>query len=101
MLSITTKDGSLITLSANVLEQITYQNSDLEFLKVISSETLADNIPRISSSADIDILAIFGTLWKENEWFFLSSFRFITIVEGENLHGFRSSSLNHKSFTDK
>ena len=70
MLSITTKDGSLITLSANVLEQITYQNSDLEFLKVISSETLADNIPRISSSADIDILVNFGTLWKENEWFF-------------------------------
>ena len=60
--SIITKEGSLITLSANVLQQITrpiqrgpLQNSDLEFLLVISSETLADNIPKISSLADIDI----------------------------------------------
>ena len=64
--SISTKEGSLITLSANVLQQITrpiqrgpLQNSDLEFLQVISSETLADNITKISSLADIDILVYF------------------------------------------
>ena len=68
--SISTKEGSLITLSANVLQQITrpiqrgpLQNSDLEFLQVISSETLADNIPKISSLADIDILVGSDYFW--------------------------------------
>ena len=43
---IITKEGSLITLSANVLQQITrpiqrgpLQGSDLEFLQVVSSDT--------------------------------------------------------------
>ena len=60
----------MITLSANVLQQITrpiqrgpLQNSDLEFLQVISSETLADNIPKISSLADIDILVGSDYFW--------------------------------------
>ena len=54
-----------------MLEQITgptqrgpLQNSDLEFLKVISSEALADNIPRISSSAGIDIFVGSDYLWS-------------------------------------
>ena len=60
----------MITLSANVLQQITrpiqrgpLQNSDLEFLQVISSETLADNIPKISGLADIDILVGSDYFW--------------------------------------
>ena len=68
--SISTKEGPLTTLSANVLQQITrttqrgpLQNSDLEFLHVISSETLADNIPKISSLADIDILVGSDYFW--------------------------------------
>ena len=82
--SISTKEGSLITLSANVLQQITrpiqrgpLQNSDLEFLQVISSETLADNIPKISSLADIDILVGSDYFWKGKS---CSPFRFIVIV---------------------
>ena len=76
--SISTKEGSLITLSVNVLQQITrpiqrgpLQNSDLEFLQVISSETLADNIPKISSLADIDILVGSDYFWEGKELFSL------------------------------
>ena len=60
------------------MEQITgpiqrgpLQNSDLEFLQVISSETLADNIPRISSLVGIDILVGSNYFWN--------------IVEGEQV----------------
>ena len=65
--SISTKEGSLITLSANMLQQITrpiqrgpFHNYNLE---VISSETLADNILKISNLADIDILGGLDYFW--------------------------------------
>ena len=60
----------MLTLSANVLQQITrpiqrgpLQSSDLEFLQVISSDTLADNIPKNSSLVDIDILVGLDYFW--------------------------------------
>ena len=64
------KEGFLITLSANVLQQITrpiqrgpLQSSDLEFLQVVSSDTLADNIPKNSSLVDTDILVGWDYFW--------------------------------------
>ena len=56
-------DGSFMTLSANVLQQITgciqrgpLLQKDLEFLRLISPDQLADSIPNVMETTTIDVL---------------------------------------------
>ena len=65
------KDGSYMSLSANVLKQITgcIQRSpllqkDLEFLKFIPQNELADQIPNTLESLDVDILIGSDFFWN-------------------------------------
>ena len=61
-------------MSANVLKHITrmiqrnlLSEKDLEFLKLISSDELADSIPSTFESVAIDLLIGFGTLLVETK----------------------------------
>ena len=72
------KDGLLIPLQANVLQQITgpiqrgpLHQADVEFLQAITPERLADSIPVQSDLAPIDIL--------------LGSDYFWSVIEGERI----------------
>ena len=72
------KDGLLIPLQANVLQQITgpirrgpLHQADVEFLQAITPERLADSIPVQSDLASIDIL--------------LGSDYFWSVIEGERI----------------
>ena len=58
-----TKDGSCLSLHANVINQITepikrgpLQSSDMEFLLSIAVDKLADTIPGNSEADSIDLL---------------------------------------------
>ena len=68
------KDGSYLSLSANVLKQITgslqetpLSQKDLEFLKLIPSNQLADNIPIEAELSTVDIL-IGSDFFLEHCW---------------------------------
>ena len=65
------KDGSSVKLEANVLKQLTrpihrrpLQSSDIQFLKALSPECLADSIPETSETANIDILIGADYFWQ-------------------------------------
>ena len=65
-----TKDGSFLSLHANVINQITgpikrgpLQSSDMEFLLSIAVDKLADTIPRDSETDSIDLLIGSDYFW--------------------------------------
>ena len=69
--NIIAKDGSSISLHANVLQQITspirrgpLHQADVEFLQAIAPERLADDIPVQSNSVAIDILVGSDYFWN-------------------------------------
>ena len=69
--NIITKEGMLMSVCANVLQQITgpirrgpINQADVEFLQAIAPERLADSIPTQSSSATIDILLGSDYFWN-------------------------------------
>jgi len=70
-LTLLTKEGSQLSLHANVLNQITapirrgpLQEADLIFLQAITPSNLADSIPRSSELAPIDILVGSDYFWN-------------------------------------
>ena len=72
--NIIVKDGSSISLHANVLQQITspirrgpLHQADVEFLQAIAPERLADDIPVQSNSVAIDILEGSDYFWNITE----------------------------------
>ena len=73
--SLTTKEGLTIGLHANVLPQITgpilrgpLHQEDIKFLKAITPDKMADNIPIQLSSATIDYSAWIGLLLEYSGW---------------------------------
>ena len=64
------KDGSSVTLEANVLKQLTrvihrrpLQSFDIQVLKALFPECLADSIPETSETTNIDILIGADYFW--------------------------------------
>ena len=69
--NVETRDGSYMTLSANVLNHITgmiqrnpLAEKDLQFLKLIPSSELADSIPGTYESIAIDLLIGSDFFWN-------------------------------------
>ena len=67
------KDGSSISLQANVFQQIIspiwrvpLHQAEVEFLQAVAPERLADNIPVQSNSVAIDILVGSDYFWEHN-----------------------------------
>ena len=88
-----TKDGLLIPLQANVLQQITgpirrglLHQADVEFLQAITPERLADSIPVQSDLASIDILLGSDYFWSVIEG---ESFWIVIVVIKIRIHTYR------------